>query len=95
MNVSFTASDLLVKTSYKNKCRPLLGPATIGLSLECVWGPHSGPSHWPRVLVFLECGPIELFIGQEHAMCADAVRRHVAVVMEVINVFVLMWIGVI
>lgn len=83
MNLSFTASDLLVKTSYKDKYRPLLGPATLGLTLGCVWGDHSGPRNWPRILVFFESGPVELFIGQEHAMCAAALHRHIAMAMEV------------
>ena len=91
LSLSVSATDLLVKTSYKGKYRPLVGPATIGLTLGCAWGCHSGPKHWPRILVFLESGPMEVSIGQEHLMCATALQQHVTMAMEVIVMFYVMF----
>ncbi|KAM8811060.1 intermembrane lipid transfer protein VPS13B-like [Eudromia elegans] len=65
--------DFLLKTSLKERARPLLGPCCCSGHVEAKWCKHSGdpgptPSV-PKLHLHLSGGLLQVFWGQEHLNC--------------------------
>ncbi|XP_027287303.1 vacuolar protein sorting-associated protein 13B isoform X4 [Cricetulus griseus] len=66
-------SDLLLKTSLKERSRTLIGPFSTTVSLEAKWCKHSGnpgpQQSIPKIAMDLRGGLLQIFWGQEHLNC--------------------------
>ena len=63
---------LLVKSRYKQRWRPLIGPVTGSVAADVEWCAHSGPATWPQILLAVQVGPIISYWGQGHHLCIKA-----------------------
>ncbi|XP_066547149.1 intermembrane lipid transfer protein VPS13B isoform X2 [Amia ocellicauda] len=72
--------DVLVKTSLKERSRPLLGPFCCSADLEAKWCRHSGSpgpeQGLPKLLLEIKGGLLQVFWGQEHLNCLSLVQEH-------------------
>ncbi|XP_076767373.1 intermembrane lipid transfer protein VPS13B isoform X4 [Arvicanthis niloticus] len=66
-------SDVLLKTSLKERSRILIGPFSAAVSLEAKWCKHSGnpglQQSIPKISMDLRGGLLQVFWGQEHLNC--------------------------
>uniref|UniRef100_A0A2C9K5E4 Chorein N-terminal domain-containing protein n=1 Tax=Biomphalaria glabrata TaxID=6526 RepID=A0A2C9K5E4_BIOGL len=58
--------DLVLKTAYQKKCRPLLGPLTVSVDAGLSWIPSPGDLYLPQIFLGIETGVILVSFGQEH-----------------------------
>ncbi|GAB1299300.1 Vacuolar protein sorting-associated protein 13B [Apodemus speciosus] len=66
-------SDVLLKTSLKERSRILMGPFSAAVNLEAKWCKHSGnpgpQQSIPKISMDLRGGLLQVFWGQEHLNC--------------------------
>ncbi|XP_053322760.1 intermembrane lipid transfer protein VPS13B [Spea bombifrons] len=66
-------NDFVLKTRLNERNRNLIGPVSGSINVEANWCKHSGnPSSkltFPKVLVNLRCGVLQVFWGQENLNC--------------------------
>ncbi|XP_061851653.1 intermembrane lipid transfer protein VPS13B isoform X1 [Colius striatus] len=65
--------DFLLKTSLKERARPLMGPFCCSVNVEAKWCKHSGDpgpeQSIPKIYIDLRGGLLQVFWGQEHLNC--------------------------
>ncbi|XP_023930773.1 vacuolar protein sorting-associated protein 13B-like [Lingula anatina] len=76
ISISAWLSNILVKTQYHSTVRPLLGPLSTSMDAQLQWIVHSGPRWLPQVCASVECGPVQICVGQEHALCMLTLAKH-------------------
>uniref|UniRef100_A0A8C8S293 Vacuolar protein sorting 13 homolog B n=1 Tax=Pelusios castaneus TaxID=367368 RepID=A0A8C8S293_9SAUR len=66
-------NDFLLKTSFKERSRALIGPFCCLVNVEAKWCKHSGnpgpEQSIPKIHIDLRGGLIQIFWGQEHLNC--------------------------
>ncbi|XP_038051923.1 vacuolar protein sorting-associated protein 13B-like [Patiria miniata] len=72
--------QLLLKTSIRNKTRPLIGPFNLSMDAKSHWTAHGGSAadrSMNRVTAGVSLGHVTVFLGQEHLNCVALMQRHV------------------
>ncbi|NWY01214.1 VP13B protein, partial [Nothoprocta ornata] len=71
--------DFLLKTSLKERARPLLGPFCCSVHVEAKWCKHSGDpgpeQSVPKLHLHLRGGLLQVFWGQEHLNCLVLLQK--------------------
>ncbi|XP_070535266.1 intermembrane lipid transfer protein VPS13B-like [Ptychodera flava] len=78
--MALTLKDAMVKTSLEHKTRPLFGPVTTVIVANADWCNHSGTGQLPdlpQISMNIECGLIQLHLGQGHLNCLELMAEHV------------------